>query len=156
MDRMLLVTPSRCTGCRTCELACSFAHGGPGRLAIARVKVYDLSPERHVPMLCLQCSEAACVRVCPTGALTRNEATGAVELDKERCVRCRLCVVACPFGNLHVDPGGGEVVKCDLCGGDPACARFCPAHALEFVDEAAGGARPSIHQAQAERQKSTG
>lgn len=134
MDRLLVVTPPRCIGCRTCELACAFAHGSSGQLGSARVRVYPAGPERHVPILCLQCSEAACVRVCPTGALRRNAETGAVELEAARCIRCRLCVVACPFGNLHVAPGASDsIVKCDLCGGDPACAKFCPTRALEMV-----------------------
>jgi len=137
---MLVVTPPRCIGCRTCELACAFAHGTAGQLGCARVRVYPTGPEQHVPILCLQCSEAACVRVCPTGALVRNEETGAVELNAARCVRCRLCVVACPFGNLQVEPQpGGGVIKCDLCGGDPACAKFCPTQALQMLPAEGAG-----------------
>jgi len=134
MKRGLVVTPRRCIGCRTCELACSFVHAVDGALGTTRVRVSPVVTEaqRHLPLLCLQCSQAACVAVCPTRALRRNEATGAIELDERRCVRCRLCVVACPFGNLAVDPGDGAIIKCDLCGGDPACARFCPSQALEF------------------------
>jgi len=130
MDRLLVVDPRRCTGCRTCELACAFAHGQLAQPGLSRVKVYPTGPDRHLPLLCLQCSQAACLQVCPTAALSRNEGTGAIELAEQRCIRCRLCVVACPFGNLHVDERSGAIVKCDLCGGDPACARFCPTHAL--------------------------
>ncbi len=144
MDRMLLVRPQRCIGCRTCEMTCAFAHGaGQGQLGQTRIKVYPTGPERFVPVICLQCHAAACVTVCPVGALSRNADTGAIELDEARCVRCRLCVVACPFGNLHVTPRSGEIVKCDLCGGDPACAKFCPTQALEAVDGEQGGERVS-------------
>jgi Fe-S-cluster-containing dehydrogenase component len=65
-------------------------------------------------------------------ALRRNEATGAVELNLERCVKCMACIAACPFGCALVDETHDEVVKCDLCRGNPACARFCPTKALVY------------------------
>lgn len=137
MDRLLKVDPRHCIGCRTCELACAFAHGQPGQPGTSRIRVYPTGPDRYIPLLCLQCDQAACVQICPTAALTRNEATGAIELYEPRCIRCRLCVVACPFGNLHVDARTGQIGKCDLCSGDPACARFCPTRTLRYrgVDE---------------------
>ncbi len=139
--KRLFVTPGRCIGCRGCEIACAFAHpvrrpGGhrpsdqPGK---SRIRTFPMSAERHVPVVCLQCEEAACQAVCPTGALQRNEASGAIEVLTERCVRCMMCVVACPFGNVHDEPAMREIVKCDLCGGDPACAKFCPTAALEYA-----------------------
>lgn len=134
MKKRLFVTPDRCIGCRTCELACAFAHSpAPNRLALTRVRAYSMTADQHVPVLCLQCEEAACVKVCPTAALQRNAATGAIEVDHDRCIRCRMCTVACPFGNIHYDDGESCLAKCDLCGGDPACARFCPTAALEYA-----------------------
>ena len=58
--------------------------------------------------------------------------TGALDLDHDKCVRCMACVAACPFGCALVDEQHDLVVKCDLCGGDPACAHFCPTKALEY------------------------
>ena len=134
MDKRLFVTPERCIGCRSCEIACAFAHARAlGRPGQTRVRAYTQTSERHVPVLCLQCISAACVKVCPTKALVRNMTTGAVEVRTERCVQCRMCTVACPFGNIQWDDGAGAIVKCDTCGGDPACARFCPTAALEWA-----------------------
>jgi len=132
--KRLYVTPGKCIGCRTCELACTFVHSTePGKgLRRSRVKVHDMGEENFVPVLCLQCEEAACVKACPVEALTRNEETGAIDADPERCVRCMSCVVACPFGNIYLDPGNDTIVKCDTCGGNPACAMFCPTKALEY------------------------
>lgn len=132
MNKQLVVTPSRCIGCRTCEITCAFSHpiaGQPGR---TRIRAFPIRPpERGVPVVCLQCDAAACVTVCPTGALARDARTGAVRVDDDRCIRCRSCVTACPFGNMHFDDDRRCVYKCDLCGGDPQCARYCPSRALE-------------------------
>lgn len=133
--RRLLITPTRCTGCRTCEIACAFSHPGrggrPGRSAI-RAYLYK-TPDVGTPVVCLQCETAACVEVCPTAALQRDEATGAVVVQADRCIKCRSCVYACPFGNMSFDEANDRVVKCDLCGGEPRCAQFCPTRTLEYV-----------------------
>jgi Fe-S-cluster-containing hydrogenase component 2 len=133
--KRLYVKPSVCIGCRTCELACTFVHStGEGKgLRRSRVRVHAMGDDVYVPVLCLQCEEAGCIKACPVGALTRNEETGAIDADSEVCVRCMSCVVACPFGNIYPDPANSDaVVKCDTCGGNPACAMFCPTKALEY------------------------
>lgn len=131
--KRLYVTPGKCIGCRTCELSCTFVHSTEGgRLRRSRVKVHDTGGETHIPMLCLQCEVAACVQACPVEALVRNEETGAIDLDEERCVLCMACVAACPFGNMLFDEQASMVIKCDVCGGQPACAMFCPSKALEY------------------------
>ena len=130
MEKTYLVIPRNCTGCRTCELACSMAKAVDGVLGRSRINIYPTGDERYLQMTCLQCVEAACVKVCPSDALVRNEATGAIEVVAERCVGCGLCEVACPFGHMHFERDAGVPVKCDLCGGDPTCAKFCPHNAL--------------------------
>lgn len=134
MSRRLLITPSRCTGCRTCEIACAFSHpigGEPGRSAIRALPT--AVPDRGTPVVCLQCGTAACVAVCPTAALARDERTGAIAFLASRCIACRACVYACPFGNITFDEPTLRVVKCDLCDGNPRCAQFCPTRTLEWV-----------------------
>lgn len=133
----LRVVVDRCTGCGNCEMACAFVHArgavpGPSRI---RIVGRGSRPVPHgTPVLCLQCDAAACLAVCPTQALSRNELTGAIDVNRARCIGCRSCVGACPFGNLAWDPVERATTKCDLCGGEPQCARFCPTGALDYVN----------------------
>lgn len=129
---VLVVTPSLCTGCRTCELACAVAHGEQMKPARSRVRAYSFAEDRNIPILCLQCEQAACAQVCPVDAIEFNRSTSAWEVDTDRCVKCMICVTACPFGNIYEDATTHTIVKCDLCRGTPICAQFCPTGALRF------------------------
>ena len=137
MAKILMIHPDKCTGCRNCELACAFVHEGQFRLAATRVHAYTW--ERvgiSVPMLCQQCDEAACVKVCPTGAMHRSNAlANLVDWDERVCIRCKMCTVACPFGNARYDAASSAIFKCDTCQGAPECVTFCPNAALEYVDD---------------------
>ena len=133
MKRRLEITPSLCIGCKTCELSCSFFHAkDKNNLAKSRIVVIKTSETSYFPYTCLQCVEPGCVKACLVDALKRNDKTGAIDHDEEKCISCMACVTACPFGNIIVDTLARSVVKCDLCGGDPMCAKFCPSKALRF------------------------
>ncbi len=132
MKFRFMIYPDKCIGCRTCEVACAFAHSKNQKPGRTRIYAIGYGEEKWVPVACLQCDEAACVTSCMFGALRRNEETGAVEVDYERCVKCDACVAACPFGCALRDDVHDEIVKCDLCKGTPACAAFCPTKALEY------------------------
>jgi Fe-S-cluster-containing dehydrogenase component len=133
-NKRLIVSPARCIGCRTCELACAFSHSKkPNEPAISRIQTYTYNEDLNLVVLCLQCDEAACIKVCPTKALFHNETSGTVEVDMDKCIKCRMCALACPFGNIIIEPETLNVIKCDLCGGDPVCAKFCPSKTLEFA-----------------------
>jgi anaerobic carbon-monoxide dehydrogenase iron sulfur subunit len=127
-----IVNPVKCTGCRTCELACALTHTKDKKPGKSRIYPIAYDKDKYVPVACLQCDDAACVKSCLFDALKRNEETGAIDLNVERCVRCGACVAACPFGCALIDEIHDEVIKCDLCKGAPACASFCPTQALEY------------------------
>lgn len=131
-EKLYTLIPANCTGCRTCKVACAAIKGEKGVLGRSRIHIEDIDENTHVQLNCLQCVHAACMQVCPTGALGRDESTRAVVLDETLCVGCALCEAACPFGHIFFDKNANLPLKCDLCGGDPTCAKFCPHQAILF------------------------
>lgn len=73
------------------------------------------------------------MKVCPVRAISRNEA-GVVTINYDRCIGCKLCKNACALGNMSYSPRLRKVFKCDQCGGDPKCVRYCPGGALSFEE----------------------
>lgn len=136
MAKMLMIYPDRCTGCRNCELACSFFHDGEFRLSASRIRVHNWELEGiSVPTTCVQCEDAPCVLVCPTQSMRREPERDRVGWDEERCIGCRMCTLACPFGAVIYETSRSRILKCDLCDGSPECVAFCPTGALEFLEE---------------------
>lgn len=125
--RIFRSVPGLCTGCSICELVCSLNKAGRLNIYQARLKVVPgKALGSSYPVTCRHCSPAPCHQACPVPeAMVVDGATGAVVLYQEHCIRCLACVEACPFGAIPVGPEG-EVLKCDLCGGDPLCVRYCP------------------------------
>lgn len=133
--KMLSVDYSRCTGCRLCEISCSLRHDGVANPAAARLMIVRRDEEGlHVPTTCRQCDFAMCEAVCQPKAIRRDRRTGALLVDGERCIGCRMCVIGCPYGAMSVHPVSRQVIKCDFCDGDPQCVRFCETGALQFVE----------------------
>ena len=84
-------------------------------------------------MVCQQCETPLCENVCPMGAIYRDNETGAVLVNYDSCVGCKLCVKHCPFGGVAIDING-KVMKCNLCDGDPQCVKQCEPEALQYVE----------------------
>ncbi len=141
MSQILQITPERCTGCMQCEIACSFVQTGqfqPSR-SLIRVSVFD-EEASYAPYTCVQCDEAWCMNACPVNAIGVDPTTGAKVVSEGLCIGCHLCTLACPFGTVFTLPGTDKAAKCNLCGGDPACAAACPTAAIEYVDADSTGA----------------
>jgi len=135
IKKTLFVDFERCTGCRICELACSLYKEGEVNPSRSRIHVVKWEEEGiDLPIVCQQCEEPLCEAVCPTKAITRNPDTGALVVDYNKCIGCRTCILACPFGGIAFDPVERRIMKCDLCEGEPKCAQFCPTEALAYVD----------------------
>lgn len=140
--RALLVDITRCVGCRACATACKESHGLPGDGeeseldATTYTVLLDKGGERYVRRLCMHCEDPSCASACPVGAF-RKSPLGPVTYDASRCLGCRYCMLACPFGVPRYEWSSvvPAVRKCDMCasrlaeGGLPACAEACPAEA---------------------------
>ncbi|TSA24046.1 4Fe-4S dicluster domain-containing protein [bacterium] len=99
----------------------------------------DILRSFFVPKLCNQCDNPPCVQVCPVGATFKTE-DGVILVDDERCVGCRYCIQACPYGARYLHPERETADKCTFCyhritkGMLPACVEVCPSQARIFGD----------------------
>ena len=161
----MVIDLKRCIGCYGCQLSCKAENGTPPGVFFARVLKQEEGTYPNVnmlflPVLCNHCEEPACVDACPTGASFVWE-DGIVDIDPDKSVGCRSCMMACPYGNRYINDKqqhyfaqgqtGFErlrtgrhqtevVMKCNFCrdrvkaGKDPACVANCPTSARIFGD----------------------
>ena len=135
MAKVLYIDHDKCTGCRLCELVCAVSHDGISNPTRSRIRVMKWEAEGlYVPMTCQQCQDAPCLNVCPVKAISQEAETGRVLVDYNVCIGCRSCVSVCPFGAMSFNTTDRRVLKCDLCGGDPQCVRFCDVKAVDFIE----------------------
>src|SRR2546425_10493111 len=153
-----------CIGCKACEVACKewnqlpSTHGGVNTLSgdsYDNTRRLDGTHWRHVKFIeqcpedrkdgrwllmsdvCKHCVQAACLEVCPTGAIIRTE-FDTVVIQSDVCNGCRDCISACPFGVIEVNPVSNTAQKCTLCydrmqgGMEPACSKACPTQSIQF------------------------
>ena len=126
--KVLHFTAERCTGCKTCEKACSqvhFKNNEGGQFAALRITKNADTFTMHV---CDQ--RGLCIDLCPVGALTRNK-NGVVILNTKLCVGCQACVAFCPISAMRKADSRIQPFKCISCG---ACVRACPTKALRLED----------------------
>ena len=136
---------TRCTGCQACMLACTIENGLAYDDSWRTVYTFnerhltDL-PVSHLSLACNHCERPACLIACPANAYSKDAVSGFVLLDKNRCIGCRYCTWACPYGAPAFDRETGVVAKCTFCderqaqGLAPACVEACPTGALGVVD----------------------
>lgn len=161
----MVIDLKRCIGCYACQLSCKAENGTPPGVFYARVLKkeegqYPTVRQLFLPVLCNHCENAPCVDVCPTGASFQWE-DGIVDINHDKCVGCRACMMACPYSNRYYNDGPqnyhpsgptayekarvarhqtGVVMKCNFCrdrvraGELPACVANCPTVARYFGD----------------------
>src|SRR5690606_32316707 len=126
----------RCTGCHACSVACKVENHVPLGNFRTKVYYYDEGTFPHVrrhflPVVCMQCEDAPCLKACPTQSITRGE-DGIVRIRTETCTGQGKCEDACPYGAIYVHPQTNTADKCDFCshrleaGMAPACVETCP------------------------------
>jgi len=104
-------------------------------LPARRMRVESYGKEQF-PVQCRHCEDAPCIYACMAGAISRDERTGVVLHDRDKCVACWMCVMVCPFGAVMPGYKQHTVLKCDRCPerDTPACVDACPTKALKYVD----------------------
>ncbi len=141
----IFVRFERCTGCKSCEIACAVEHSRNKSLYEAiyetpkpkrRLYVEKLE-DKKIPFLCRHCEDAPCVSACRTSALTQDPLTRIVSHDSQKCIGCWLCAMVCPYGVINREEERRIAIKCDRCPERdvPACVSACPTKALIFGEE---------------------
>ncbi|HKS76413.1 MAG TPA: 4Fe-4S dicluster domain-containing protein [Terriglobales bacterium] len=149
MSKALLYDATVCIGCKQCEQACADKNklryddtvAAEQRQSEHKYTVLLTKNDKFMRRLCMNCQEPACASVCPVGALRKTE-LGPVTYDENKCMGCRYCMVACPFGVPKYEWGKvlPKVQKCTMCadrvaaGKQTACAEICPTGATKFGD----------------------
>ncbi len=135
--KVLAIQSDNCTGCHLCELACSNAKEGVFIPSQSRIKVVtDGLGGWSRPVVCVQCEDPMCMKACSAEAIYKTETSkgeNLVKVDREKCTGCHQCVVACPFGAMEYLKKQ-KAIKCDLCGGTPACVDYCFYDCLHYIE----------------------
>ncbi len=170
----LVIDLDTCVGCHACAVSCKQWNAGgdvgthtdaqhygkePSDVWFNRVHSYEIAATSgcgadaaqpamtlHFPRSCLHCETPACVTVCPTGASYKRTEDGIVLVDEDKCIGCKLCSWACPYGAREYSEAEGVMKKCTLCvdriynaqlpeeDRQPACVQACPTKARHFGD----------------------
>ncbi len=134
-DKILSINAEKCTGCRKCEMVCSIFHTGTSDPNRSRIKVTKWENiGLYLPVSCHNCEKPFCIEVCPAKACHRDLQTNKVVIDKTKCIGCKTCILACPFGVPLFDKIERVTIKCDFCDGDPQCVACCEAGAIDYLD----------------------
>lgn len=162
----ILYDATVCIGCKACMAACKEYNNLPAdrstpeslwdnprdlsaktvnivklyRNGTAQVKDREINGYSYVRRFCMHCVDPSCVSACPVTALTKDPLTGVVRYNKDNCIGCRYCQIACPYNipKFQWDQAFPQIVKCQLCdhriakGGYAACCEFCPNGASIF------------------------
>ncbi len=157
MSQAIYFDIDRCIGCYACQAACkqendlaphtlekALEQTSPVWRRVMEVEQgkYGQETVSYISLSCMHCADAPCVIACPTGALTRESDGSRVVVNQSKCIGCKMCLLACPFGVPQY--GEDELMqKCNLClsrlqegASEPACVAACPAKALRYGDTA--------------------
>jgi anaerobic dimethyl sulfoxide reductase subunit B (iron-sulfur subunit) len=145
------VDSAKCTGCKTCQVACKDYKDLRADVNFRRVYEYTGGSWQatggawtnsvfsyYLSIACNHCADPICTRVCPSGAMHKRAGDGLVAVNEDVCIGCKSCSLACPYDAPQYDPRKGQMTKCNGCyerldeGLKPICVEACPLRALDF------------------------
>ena len=152
MNRAIFRDKDKCVVCCACIIACKLRHGFPPHPTspaaaepegINLINIYRYGPEIRddrviqcfVPLSCMHCADAPCIKACPRAAIYRDVENGVVAVDQDRCIGCKFCLWVCPYGAPRFNEQG-KLELCDMCferlneGKKAACEAVCLANAI--------------------------
>ncbi|MFQ6082067.1 MAG: 4Fe-4S dicluster domain-containing protein [Candidatus Aminicenantia bacterium] len=139
MKKKIYANSDLCTGCELCTAACSvsrFGENNPKKSGIIIKR--DLFERFEIQFICRNCEDPPCVDACITGAMQKNDLTGLVKHDSNKCIGCWSCIMICPYDSIiqskHESSGRSIALKCDSCPDKeiPPCVVICPTKALVY------------------------
>jgi Fe-S-cluster-containing dehydrogenase component len=142
---VMVIDTRKCVGCQSCTVACRIhnelkvEHIYNPVVTIGPVGVFPHLHMNFVPLLCMHCQNTPCVDACPSKASQQTD-EGIVWVDQDKCVGCKSCIMACPYGARLADHETGTVRKCNFCkdrvevGDKPFCVNTCHQKARTFGD----------------------
>lgn len=143
----ILIDKDLCEGCKSCVLACMLRNSDADSMYTLDLNSIDTESRNHieldknnhpVPIFCRHCDEPECVMTCMSGAMSKDDESGIVSYDENKCGSCYMCVMSCPYGLLKVDDRSKQkILKCDLCKNEeiPKCVAMCPTGAIKLQKE---------------------
>ena len=145
------IDSAKCTGCKTCQLACKDYKDLGSDVNFRRVYEYTGGSWQaagetwtnsvfsyYLSIACNHCENPVCTRVCPSGAMHQRAVDGLVAVNEDLCIGCKSCRMACPYNAPQYDPRKGQMTKCNGCyerlaeGLNPVCVDACPLRVLDF------------------------
>ena len=138
------IDQNTCIGCHACTVACKTEHEVPVGQFRTWVKYVDQgefpnNTRDFGVMRCNHCTDAPCVKICPTKALYKRK-DGIVDFDRDRCIGCKSCMQGCPYDAIYIDEDTHTAAKCNFCAHridenlEPACVVVCPTHSIWVGD----------------------
>ncbi len=151
--KKIYINEEYCIGCRLCEIYCQVKHSKSKKILkafkkeqndiLSRVFVEEIG-HNSFAIQCRHCVDAPCVEACISGAMTKNDKTGVVICNEEKCIGCWSCIMVCPYGVIKRNIIDTQNIsakkaasKCDMCPDEdiPVCVKNCPNEALKFIED---------------------